>query len=82
MSELVSDEGIVLRRRAYAEADRILVMITRGQGKISVLAKGARRARARNAAGLDLLTRSELLLVPGRGMATVAQARPVGLPWP
>ncbi|MGA8426053.1 MAG: DNA repair protein RecO, partial [Candidatus Dormiibacterota bacterium] len=65
-----------------AEADRIVVMITREHGKISVLAKGARRARARNAAGLDLLTRSELLLVPGRGMATLAQARPVGLPWP
>jgi DNA repair protein RecO (recombination protein O) len=80
--DLFSDEGIVLRRRAYAEADRILVMITREHGKISVLAKGARRAKARNAAGLDLLTRSELLLVPGRGMATVAQARAVGLPWP
>lgn len=82
MPDLVSDEGIVLRRRTYAEADRILVMITREHGKISVLAKGARRAKARNAAGLDLLTRSELLLVPGRGMATLAQARPVGFPWP
>ena len=82
MADLVSDEGIVLRRRAYAEADRILVMITREHGKISILAKGARRPKARNAAGLDLLTRSELLLVPGRGMATLAQARPVGLPWP
>jgi DNA repair protein RecO (recombination protein O) len=57
-------------------------MITREHGKISILAKGARRPKARNAAGLDLLTRSELLLVPGRGMATLAQARPVGLPWP
>jgi DNA repair protein RecO (recombination protein O) len=82
VADLVSDEGIVLRRRAYAEADRILVMITREHGKISILAKGARRPKARNAAGLDLLTRSELLLVPGRGMATLAQARPVGLAWP
>ncbi len=82
MPELVSDEGIVLRRRAFAEADRILVIFTRDQGKVSVLARGARRAKARNAAGLDLLTRSELLLVPGRGMAVVAQARAVGLPWP
>lgn len=82
MPDLVSDEGIVLRRRAFAEADRILVVFTREQGKISVLARGARRAKARNAAGLDLLTRSELLLVPGRNMAVLAQARAIGLPWP
>ncbi|MGH7642732.1 MAG: DNA repair protein RecO [Candidatus Dormibacteria bacterium] len=82
MPELVSDEGIVLRRRAFAEADRVLVIFTREQGKLSVLARGARRATARNAAGLDLLTRSELLLVPGRSMAVLAQARAVGLPWP
>jgi DNA repair protein RecO (recombination protein O) len=80
--DLVSDEGIVLRRRTFAEADRILVIFTRDQGKLSVLARGARRAKARNAAGLDLLTRSELLLVPGRSMAVVAQARALGLPWP
>lgn len=82
MPELVSDEGIVLRRRTFSEADRILVIFTREQGKLSVLARGARRAKARNAAGLDLLTRSELLLVPGRSMVVVAQARAVGLPWP
>ncbi|MGA7361968.1 MAG: DNA repair protein RecO [Candidatus Dormiibacterota bacterium] len=82
MPELVSDEGIVLRRRTFAEADRILVIFTRDQGKLSVLARGARRAKARNAAGLDLLTRSELLLIPGRSMAVLAQARAVGLPWP
>ena len=82
MSEGFSDEGVVLRRRAFAEADRILVVITRDHGKVSVLARGARRARARNAAGLDLLTRSELVLIPGRGMVVLAQARSVGLPWP
>jgi DNA repair protein RecO (recombination protein O) len=82
VADLVSDEGLVLRRRAFAEADRILVFFTRDQGKISVLARGARRAKARNAAGLDLLTRSELLLVPGRNMAVLAQARAVGPTWP
>ena len=82
MPELVRDEGIVLRRRNFAEADRILVIFTRDQGKLSVLARGARRSKARNAAGLDLLTRSELLLVPGRSMAVLAQARALGLPWP
>jgi len=67
----------VLRRRTYGDADRILVVLTRGHGKMSILAKGVRRAKARNQAGLDLLARSQLMLIPGRNMATLAQARPM-----
>lgn len=78
MPATLQDEGIVLRRRAFGDADRILVLFTLGHGKISCLARGVRRARARNAAGLDLLARSQMLLVPGRNLFVLAQARPVG----
>jgi DNA repair protein RecO (recombination protein O) len=74
----VADEGVVLRRRNYQEADRILVILTRDHGKVSCLARGVRRPRARNAAGLDLLGRAQLLLIPGRSLYVLAQARPVG----
>jgi DNA repair protein RecO (recombination protein O) len=74
----VADEGVVLRRRNYQEADRILVILTRDHGKVSCLARGVRRPRARNAAGLDLLGRAKLLLIPGRSLYVLAQARPVG----
>ncbi len=67
----------MLRRRTYGDADRILVVLTRDHGKISVLARGVRRAKAHNQAGLDLLARSQLMLIPGRNMATLAQARPM-----
>lgn len=80
--ETFRDEAVVLRRRPFAEADWVLTCITREHGKLGVLARGARRARARNAAGLDLLTRSELMLAPGRGLAVLTQARPLGIPWP
>ncbi len=76
----VADEGVVLRRRNYQEADRILVILTRDHGKVSCLARGVRRPRARNAAGLDLLGRAKLLLIPGRSLYVLAQARPVGAP--
>ncbi|MGC8474302.1 MAG: DNA repair protein RecO, partial [Candidatus Dormibacteria bacterium] len=74
----VADEGVVLRRRNYQEADRILVILTRDHGKVSCLARGVRRPRARNAAGLELLGRAKLLLIPGRSLYVLAQARPVG----
>ncbi|MHB1576683.1 MAG: DNA repair protein RecO [Candidatus Dormibacteria bacterium] len=78
MAAPFSDEGIVLRRRAFGDADRILVVLTKDHGKLSVMAKGLRRARARNAAGMDLLARSQLQLIPGRSLAVLAQARPIG----
>ena len=70
----------MLRRRNFQEADRILVILTRDHGKISCLARGVRRPRARNAAGLDLLGRAQLLLIPGRTLYVLAQARPVSAP--
>ena len=78
MAAPFADEGIVLRRRAFGDADRILVILTRDHGKLSVMAKGLRRPRARNAAGMDLLARSQLQLIPGRSLAVLAQARPLG----
>ena len=73
-----ADEGVVLRRRTYGDADRVLVILTREHGKLSVMARGVRRPRARNGPGLDLLSRSQLMLIPGRNMAVLAQARPLG----
>ncbi len=52
--------------------------MTRDHGKVSCLARGVRRAKARNAAGLDVLARSQLLLIPGRNLFVLAQARPLG----
>ncbi len=69
-----ADEGLVLRRRTFGDADRILVVLTREHGKLSVLARGVRRAKARNGAGLDLLARSQMMLIPGRNMAVLAEA--------
>ncbi len=77
MPSAYSDEGIVLRRRVFGDADRVLVILTKEHGKVSVMARGIRRARARNAAGMDLLARSQLQLIPGRNMATLAQSKPV-----
>ena len=73
-----ADEGLVLRRRTFGDADRILVVLTREHGKLSVLARGVRRAKARNGAGLDLLARSQMMLIPGRNLAVLAQARQLG----
>src|SRR4029077_19048733 len=46
-------EAIVLRSIRYGEADRILHLYTPYHGRLSALAKGARRARSRFGARLE-----------------------------
>jgi DNA repair protein RecO (recombination protein O) len=67
MSRSFTDEGIVLRRIDYAEADRILTILTRDHGKLGVIARGVRKPGSRLAAHTDLFARSRLHLASGRG---------------
>jgi DNA repair protein RecO (recombination protein O) len=69
-----SADAIVLRRLDYGEADRILTLLTREYGKLAAIAKGARRARAKNGSTLDLFCRSQMMLAKGRNLDVVAQA--------
>ena len=41
-----TSEGVVLARRHFGEADRILVLYTKNFGRISLIAKGVRRPKA------------------------------------
>ncbi|HUY96852.1 MAG TPA: DNA repair protein RecO [Verrucomicrobiae bacterium] len=77
------DEGIVLRRVDYADADRILTLFTGGHGKVGAIVRGARRPRSRLSPALDLFSRCSLQLAPGRGgLVVVTQAERLSRPWP
>jgi len=66
-------EGIVLANRDLGEADRIVVLLCREQGKIEAVAKGARRPRNR-LVGLTLpFNHLRLALFSGRGLDEVSQ---------
>src|SRR2546429_6910930 len=67
-------DAVVLRRLDYGEADRILTLLTREYGKLSAIAKGSRRAKARAATSLDLFDRSRMMLAKGHNLDVVAQA--------
>ncbi|HEX5831959.1 MAG TPA: recombination protein O N-terminal domain-containing protein, partial [Gemmatimonadaceae bacterium] len=51
---LVATEAVVLHVLDYLESSRILRLATREAGVVSVLAKGARRARSRVGSAVDL----------------------------
>lgn len=59
--------AIVLYRTDFKEADRIVTMLTRGHGKIRVIAKGVRRPLSKLAGGIELFSISQITFLSGRG---------------
>lgn len=75
MSKTLKTEAIVLRKLRYGEADSILHLFTREQGRVGAIAKGVRRSRSRFGGRLEPFFRLELMLHEGRGdLATVTAA--------
>jgi DNA repair protein RecO (recombination protein O) len=66
MSGPLRTEAIVLRSIRYGEADRILHLYTPDHGRLSAIAKGARRARSRLGARLEPFLRVQAHLHQGR----------------
>src|SRR5215210_8113888 len=55
---LYSADALILRTYKLAEADRIVVFLTRDRGKKRGVAKGARRAKSRYTGALEPMTRA------------------------
>jgi DNA repair protein RecO (recombination protein O) len=68
-------EAIVLRSIRYGEADRILHVYTPDHGRVSAIAKGARRTRSRFGARLEPFFHLRAILYQGRSdLLTVTSA--------
>ncbi|HTW09659.1 MAG TPA: DNA repair protein RecO [Acidimicrobiales bacterium] len=77
---LYRDRGVVLRTYKLGEADRIVVLLTPGHGKVRAVAKGIRRTKSRIGGRLEPLSHVELLLYEGRELDIVSQAEMIE-PW-
>jgi DNA repair protein RecO (recombination protein O) len=76
MTGQIRTNGIVLSRVDYGEADRIITFLTDDAGKVTLMAKGVRRAKSKLAGAVELFSVSELVYVQGRGtMGTLISAR-------
>jgi DNA repair protein RecO (recombination protein O) len=74
----VKTEAVVLRSMRYGEADRILHLYTPARGRVSAIAKGARRAHSRFGGRLEPFFRLNVELHEGRGeLLTVTGAQTV-----
>lgn len=51
--QFVCDEGFIIKRKNFGEADRILTIFSRDNGKITAIAKGVRKITSRRGALLE-----------------------------
>lgn len=66
-------EGIVIRRRNFGEADRLLTIFSKKQGKIQVKAVGVRKINSRRSSHIELLNYSTFNLYKGRSMSLLTE---------
>lgn len=74
-SRSYKSEGIILRRYALGEADRILSILTPDRGKVRAVAKGVRRAKSRLGGHLDLTNLIDFTASRGRDLDVLSEAQ-------
>lgn len=67
-------QAIVLSRRDFGESDRLLKLFTPDYGKISAVAKGARKPKSKVGGHIELFARSDVLIHKGRSLDILTQA--------
>lgn len=71
MPGLYKDEGVILKTIKLGEADRIVTIFTRSNGKVRAVAKGVRKTKSRFGARLEPFTQAQLMIYKGRNLDTI-----------
>src|SRR5205823_2257159 len=72
-SRLYRTPAVILKRMDLGEADRIVTLFSRDDGKIRAVAKGVRRTTSRSAGHLEPFTLSDVLFAVGRELDVISQ---------
>ena len=77
MHKYLKTEGIILKRRNYKDADRMITILTKDAGKITARALGIRKIKSRKKSHLELLNYVNLYLVEGKLWYVITQAEAI-----
>jgi len=61
-------EGVILSRRSIGEADRLLTIFTRDNGKVTCIAKGVRRIKSRKGGHVEIGTWCKVFFAKGKSL--------------
>ncbi len=69
-----SSEGIILARRNFGEADRIVSVYSKDRGRIALLAKGIRRPKSKKRGHLEIFSLVRFAASQSRGIDLLVEA--------
>ena len=72
-----SSEAIILARKNYSEADRILVCFTKSYGKLSLLAKGIRKLKSKKRGHLEIFSHIKFSAVKTNGIDIITEVETI-----
>ncbi len=68
---VIKTKGLVIKEVSYGDSDKMLTLITEDYGKITVLARNAKKNGSRTSYGTQVLTYGEYVLFKGRTSFTM-----------
>lgn len=71
------EEGVIIKRRNFGEADKFLTVFTRHSGKMQVKALGIRKLTSRRSPHVELLNHTMLALYTGASVPILTEAQTV-----
>ncbi len=72
--EEVVAKGIVLTSKPYKESDALVTVYFKEYGKMTLIARGVKKIKSKNASALMPLTYSEITFIPRVGLSTLVKA--------
>ena len=69
--------AIVLKEILIGEADKLIVLLAKGMGKITVKARGARNAKSKTACGASVFSYCDYIAVKTKAGYSITQAEPI-----
>ena len=74
---LIRDEALVIRSYKLGEADRIVLLFTKGHGKLRAIAKGSRKTKSRIGGRVEPLSHLNVQLWMGKDLHILSQAETI-----
>jgi len=73
----INSRGLVLKEVNVGEADKILTILMKEHGKVSVSAKGARKTNSKFLSAAQLFCYADFVVYSGKGFRSLASAQPI-----
>jgi DNA repair protein RecO (recombination protein O) len=73
--QFLSDEGFVIKRVNFGEADRYITVFSRNNGKLELMAKGVRKITSRRSSHIEPLHRIKFNSVKGKNSYILTEAQ-------